>query len=646
MPVTRARVVIALALIAGAARAEEPPTEVVVQGDRLSRSSKREPTAASTQISRAELEVPGAELPDVLTRVPGTQIQRTGSSSDFSTASLRGATSAQTPVYLAGIRLNDDLIGAADLSQVPLWMLDRVEVFRGTAPEGVDRMGIGGAVLLEPRFPRRSTLGAGVGVGSFGARSLFVGGAAVGSGSGALVGLRHERADNDYEYVDDAGTTANDADDRVVRRPNADASGWDVWAVGRTRLGRDARVITVLNGFRREQGATGLGVIPARNARARVERTLAGVRSTVPCARQCRLDLVTHALVGSHQLSDPKGELGTGTALLVSRGARGGQTAHVTWDATDALRLRLGGGEDLELLRADPGQRVRRETSRLDGSARIELGSQLSLALVGAAERHATSGSGGERELWAPAARVGAELRLGEQVSLLANAGRYTRVPTLGELYGMSAVVRGNPDLAEETGSSLDVGARATMPGRDFSLWADAFAFARVADDLVAFRRATFGTVRPYNVGRARFLGLELATAAQALDHARLDLALTLLDPRDISDDRQLESDLLPFQSRLVGSARLELYADRLAGVDRVALATTVLHRGSRVADPAGLVVIDAQWTLGADLAVFVLERRLALRGAVENALDARQVDTVGMPLPGRSVHASAELWW
>ena len=643
---TRGRLVLALALASGVARAEEPPTEVVVHDDRLSRSSKREPSAASTQIPRAELEAPGAALPDVLARVPGTQVQRTGASSDFATASLRGATSAQTPVYLAGIRLNDDVIGAADLSQVPLWMLDRVEVFRGTAPEGSDRMGIGGAVLLEPRFPRRSTLGAGFGAGSFGARSLFVGGAAVGAGSGALVGLRHERADNDYEYVDDAGTTASTADDRVVRRPNADARAWDVWAVGRTRLGGDASVVTVLNGFRREQGVTGLGVIPAQSARARVERTLLGVRSSVPCAEGCRLELVTSALVGSHQLADPKGELGTAAPLLVSRGARGGQTAHASWDASDRLRLRLGGGQELELLAIDPGLRARRDTSRIDGSARLELGPQLSLSLVGAAERHATSGGGDQRDLLAPAARVGAELRLSEQLSLLANAGRTTRVPTLGELHGISAVVRGNPALVEEVGTSLDVGARATLPGRDLSLWAEAFGFARVADDLVAYRRATFGTVRPYNVGRARFLGLELATAAQAFDHARVDLALTLLDPRDVSDDRQLASDLLPFQSRLVGSGRFEVFAERWAGADRVALAAAAHYRGSRVADPAGLVVIDAQWTLGADLSVFVLERRLALRGAVENALDARQVDTVGMPLPGRSIHGSAELWW
>jgi iron complex outermembrane receptor protein len=643
---SRRRLLIAVALSVGVARAEEKPVEVVVHEDRLDRSSKRERTAASTQIPRAELEAPGADLGDVLQRVPGTQVQRSGSSSDFSTASLRGATSAQTPVYLAGIRLNDDLIGAADLSQAPLWMLERVEVFRGTAPEGVDRMGMGGAVLLEPRFPRRPTLGAGIEAGSFGHRSILVGGASARAGAGALVGLRYERADNDYEYVDDAGTTATSADDRVVRRPNADARSWDVWAIGRTRLGRDARLTTLLNGFSREQGVTGLGVIPARHARARVQRTLVGVRSSVPCAAGCRLELTTSALLGSHRLSDPRGELGVGAAELTSRGTRAGQTAHLIWDPLDTLRLRLGGSEELEILRIDPGLRARRDASRIDASARVEIDRDLSLALVGALERHATLGGSDHSEVLAPAVRAGAELRLDEHVSLLANVVRSTRVPTLGELYGVSAIVRGNPALVSETGHSVDLGARAALRGDDLSLGGDVFVFARVADDLVAYRRASFGAVRPYNVGRARFLGLEFSGNALAFDHARLDVALTLLDPRDLSEGRQIENTLLPFQARLVGSARLELFADGLGRIDRVAVGASAQHRSSRVADPAGLVVIEEQWTLNSDLAVLLVDRRLALRLAAENLLDSEQFDSVGMPLPGRRYYGSAELWW
>jgi hypothetical protein len=36
----------------------------------------------------------------------------------------------------------------------------------------------------------------------------------------------------------------------------------------------------------------------------------------------------------------------------------------------------------------------------------------------------------------------------------------------------------------------------------------------------------------------------------------------------------------------------------------------------------------------------------VALSFAVRNVGDARQMDTVGMPLPGRSVHLGMEAWW
>ena len=105
----------------------EPVIDVTVRGARLRAPvSPRDPTAASTVVSKESLQSPGASSADVIARVPGVQVSRTGASSDLATASIRGASSAQTPVYLAGILLNDDVAGTADLSTVPLWMLDRV----------------------------------------------------------------------------------------------------------------------------------------------------------------------------------------------------------------------------------------------------------------------------------------------------------------------------------------------------------------------------------------------------------------------------------------------------------------------------------------------------------------------------------------
>jgi iron complex outermembrane receptor protein len=126
-------------------------------------------------------------------------------------------------------------------------------------------------------------------------------------------------------------------------------------------------------------------------------------------------------------------------------------------------------------------------------------------------------------------------------------------------------------------------------------------------------------------------------------------LSVSLLDPRDVSPGRTTTSDLLPYKSRLTLSSLVELYAEQLLPaleIDRAALGARVHHRSSSVADPAGLIEIAAQTTFDLELGVMLADRRLALRAAVENALDASHVDILNYPLPGRRFYASAELWW
>lgn len=640
---------------AGAVAEEPTDVEVVVHEERLGSESRRDDTAASTLVKRERLDRPGVDAADVLSRVPGVQVARSGSSSELATASIRGATSAQTPIYLAGIRLNDDLTGTADLSRVPLFLLDRVEVFRGSAPEQADRLGIGGAIFFEPRLPRRNTIGGGAGVGSYGERSLWLGGEVASPDGGALVMVRRDSADNDYEYVDDAGTVFATGDDRSVRRDNADATSWDAWAISRTKLGRATDVTTVLNAFRRDQGVTGLGVIPASRARGRVERLLGGITTRTPCGagESCSLELTTSAILSLENTRDPERELALFSTELTSRGRRVGQAAHFVLRPSELVRLRMGGSFENELLSIDRaegfGLRARREVPRVDASVRYLPVEALTLSALGAAECHGTFGPiGGEHcSEFAPSGRLGVAVRALRGLAFLANAGRYVRVPTLGELYGSSAVVLGNDQLLPEKALSLDVGLRASHGSRrKLGVFLDAFASSRFASDLIAYRRSNFGVVRPYNVAESRVLALELNAGVEALGHARLESAATFLDPRDTTEGRRLVNDIIPFQSRLVSTTRFELHADALGFLDRGAVGSTLDYRSSRYADPAGLVVLPEQWLVGFDVAAWTWDARLRLAASLENALDRRQIDVVGYPLPGRSYHASAELWW
>jgi len=627
----------------------DPEAEIVVEGHRSTRPM-REPTLAATRVDPRELSRPGATAATVLSRVPGVQVSETGSAADLSTASVRGATSAQTPVYLAGVRLNDDLTGTADLSLIPLWMLGRAEVYRGNAPADADRLGIGGAIYFEPRMPRQNHLRAGAQFGSYGQHAGWVGAEVARAGDAALVAFRASAADNDFPYLDNNGTAVNQKDDFLRQRPNADVSERDAWAIGRTSLGgRAARVTTVFNAFEREQGVTGMAALPALSARARTTRLLAGLTAELPCSsgEGCDLLLTSQAITTRTLLSDPDSELGLLTDHLDSQGTRFGESARI-WLNNGPIRALLGANFELEQLARNGAGELRAQ--RNTGSARVaafaSLPRAIELSALTVITCDATDGpqqSQGCADL-RPEFRVGARKRWAS-FELRSNFGRYVRVPTLGELYGVSALVQGSPALVSERGLAWDLGARWEATFGPVWAYLDAFGFARHVNDLIAYRRTSLGAVTPYNVGDARVLGAEFEAGAQFERHARAALSLTLLDPRDTTPTLALTNDLVPHQSRVVSSVYVEGFVDPRTGLlRRAGVDARLSYRASRVADPAGLYVLPASTTLdlGATLR-FGRVHDLSLRAAVDDVFDARHFDFIGYPVPGRTFHCSAE---
>jgi len=304
----------------------------------------------------------------------------------------------------------------------------------------------------------------------------------------------------------------------------------------------------------------------------------------------------------------------------------------------DAERLALDGGASL---------RARRSTA----SARLGLlltpSEPTTLSLLGVVTCDITRGprQSDHCQDLTPEGRFGARQRVGA-IELRTNLGRSARVPTLGELYGISALVRGSSGLVPERALAWDFGARWETELGPGSAYLDAFGFARAVSQLIAYRRSSLGAVSPYNVGRARVLGAELEAGASYARHLRSALALTVLDPRDTTPSRSLTNHLVPYQSRLVASWFGEALVEPGSRVVRRAgLDARLNYRGSRLADPAGLIVLPASTEL--DLgATLLLGQALSVRGAVDDLFDAHHFDFIGYPVPGRRFSGSLEAWW
>lgn len=637
------------------AASEASALDVEVRGALLPRASK-DPTVASTVLEGAALEAPGRSAAEALARVPGVQIARTGGATDLATLGLRGATAAQTPVYLAGVPLFDELARATDLSTIPLFMLRRAEVYRGNAPIELDRLGMGGAIVFEPELPRASRVHSALGLGSYGERSLLLGGSVGGRDAGAAVALRADGFDGDFDYTDDRGTLFDASDDRTRTRRNADARTIDGWAIGRLRLGERGQLSTVAEAYSREQGSPGIGAIPATRARARLDRRLVGASSRLACGDdprddRCELRVGFYGRSTDYLLRDPLRELPFGVTEQRTRGSGVGVNLSLSGRPSDAVELTGGASQSVEALsvepRGAPGLSARRYAARFFGATTLRPLPSLALRAAAALGSDRTEGPGTPPSFLSPSLRAGVLYEAASFVSLYANLGRYVRVPTLGESFGASATMLGNPELSLEKGPTADLGARVDLVDTHaLAISGELTIFGRYASDLIAYRRSNLGVQRPYNVGSARVLGLEALARAVLARLVTLDLGLTATDPRDTTEGRQVEADLLPYQSRLVLSsgASLELRPDTGAlRLDLFGLGLSVLHRASRVADPAGLVVLPEQTLLEADLVVGFADAALALRARASNLLDDRTTDLIGLPLPGRAVHLLVE---
>jgi iron complex outermembrane receptor protein len=659
-----------VALCAEPVRADDaPPPEVEVRGAPVSpAAAPKDPSVAASTLRRDELKGPGRSAADALRGEVGLSVAETGGLGAAATASVRGATAAETPVYLAGVRINDDVAGAADLSTLPLWLIDRVEVYRGNAPLEADRFGIGGAIFFEPIRPREALAGLGGLIGSYGSRALWAFAATGGKDHGLLVGARLEGADNDYSFVNDRGTLFDDGDDRVETLQNADATGLDLWALGHARVGGGATEL-VLNRFEREQGVPRLALVPTHASRQRTERTLAAVTGRAPLGPSSALDARTSLLVTGTTVDDPLYELSLRTDRIELLGERLEQHLGARADVLDVATLRVALDAGPERLRRyegtgpsgdDAALDARRLSARLALHADIEVSPGISIRPLGALECQDTdtmtglagapnpadsADSAGCDEV-DPTGRLGALAVFGE-FAAFAGAGRYVRVPTLGELYGMSVVVRGNPRLESETGTTFDAGARFTrrLDSEIAPLFAAASAYTRGASELVSFVRTAQGYVVPMNVGKARLNGLEIEAGAGFLRHFSAEAAMTALDARDRTPDRQRQNDILPYRPRLLVASgiRATTGATGFVWAEELTLSARHLYQASQYADLAGLAVIPEQHSLDLDVTVSALEGGIVLRARVANVFDSARYDVVGFPLPGRSFFASLE---
>jgi vitamin B12 transporter len=643
-------------------RADDPPPqnevesiEVQVNAPSLLARGEADPTAFSSVLDRDDLDTPGASVTDLLIRLPSVQITRRGGDADLSTLSLRGASPAQTPVYLGLVRINDDFTGTADLSALPTFVLRRIEVYRGAAPAFLEDAGFGGAVLLDLVYPTKPAFSVGTTIGTLGERELTTAGAMGSDRGGVAISARLSRSDNDYTYIDDGGTRFSEADDRVVSRDNADHASVDVWGTAKIRLGSRSSLSTFVNGFSRAQGLTGLGLVPAREARGEMVRELASASLTTRCgddpnAESCVIETSVFGKRTASSIDDPLLELPSPVRFQNTTSESGGLAARLSLTLIDLIGIEAGVMHKGERLAIDTpgslGLRAFRDTARAYGTASMNILDIVEYAISGAVAVHRTRGPGPDVNYLAPATRIGVGAHPIDELSVMINGSYSLRVPTLAEAYGSSEIVKGNPLLRPERGVGADAGLRFESTSVANRLALEAVGFVRSAEDLIAYRRTSVGVLVPFNIGSALVAGGEFSAALRLFGSLDLESNLTLTHGRDTTEGSPFLDQSVPFLAPITSSSTARFDLARIIeapSLPRFAFETTFSYRAARTVDPAGLVELGDQklWDAAISWGIFRADSQLELR--VANLLDDRTTDTVGYPVPGRALHLSLQ---
>jgi vitamin B12 transporter len=605
----RAALAAALALVLpGPALAQDgDPTEL----DRVQVTATR--TAVSVDQALAPVEVidraaiersQARDLPDLLRGRAGISLSNQGGPGKLTTLFLRGAESDHVLVLVDGVRAGSATSGLFSFQDLPLELVERIEIVRGPRSALYGSEAVGGVIQIFTRRDRGAP--AARASASLGSQGRAAGSAGIGGALGAgWFGV-------DAAYRNEAGIDACE-----VATPTPFSGGCFISAPEPDRDGYRNRSLSARGGLDGEAWSLDLHALHAdgRNAYdgdfvnlSKVSQQVFG--GTFRADLGERIDL---RLTGgrNHDASDNYLDK---NAAFVDRGRFESDRDSAGLQADIALAdghlLTLGG----DWLR----DRVGGTTTYARTSRRTVAGFAQYLGTFGPQSlqlglRHDDDGQFGGHAT----GNLAWGLSFGDGWRVTAGAGSAFKAPTFNELY---FPFFGNPDLRPEESRSVELGLRRSGARLDWRV----DAFETEVDDLIAFDAALF---RPNNIERARMRGAELGLGT-ALGEWRLDASASWLDTEQRAGFNAGRE--LPRRAR--HGARVEL--DRALGDWRLGL--TGVAEGARWDDVANTRRLPGFATL--DLrAEWALAPAWTLQGRVANLFDRDYRTASFYRQPGRA---------
>lgn len=596
MTTLRPTAIAALLSIACVAQATEQLETITVTARKPFTTDER--FASTSVLTGPELSAErNLDLADALRNTPSVSVTRTGGLGSTTSVALRGMTSAQTPVFLNGLRLGSATSGAAAWAALPLGFIDRAEIVRGPSATAFGADALGGAVQLFTPVPTGKPLTS-ISVGSGDQRTREVTAATqqrIGDWS-ISAGIRHFRTDG----IDSTTPAA------YGHEPDKDGFKTTAYSVGAARqVGDHALQLFALslpnevqydaskpyaNQFKNRQNVFGVNlhgaISPTLSYEVIAGRTTDESTATraSSAAKPDVFDTTRYTVNAAITHTVDVGEVGLTTKFGV-------ENSRETVDSSTRYTT------------------ANRRTTALVASETVTYGPHAVLASL----RQETA-AGNTENVW----HAGYAYTINPQYRIRTSYGTAYRLPSFNDLY---YPVYGNPDLKAEEAKGGEVALDATYGRANFTL---AY-FTADVKNLVAFSMVTW---LPENINSAKTSGWELSGKYKISTATTLSGQVSTLDATDRDTGKQLRR-----RPNWIAALNLDT-----AITSKWSVGASLTRTGAAYDDAPNKRVLDA-YTLVNLRTTYAFTPQWNVTASLQNATDETYTTAYGYNSPGRTAY-------
>jgi outer membrane cobalamin receptor len=613
-----------------------PMDAVVTTATRSPESAGRVPASVETIAAGDARLASSANIGELLSSVSGIRTTRYGAFGDVQTASIRGSSAGQVLVLVDGHRINDAQSGEVDLSSFDLNSIRRVEVVRGGASALYGPDAVGGVVNIvthDPWHVPESGIHAGIGAGSFGYRTLTVGGRYAFEDSWFDLSYRHQQAENEFAYTAPDGTE--------LHRSNADVNNNAVSMSGGTHLNdRGGSLNLTGDYFVQQAGDPGSAAFLTPAARKENRNLRTAVSFEQPFEQHVlSVQGYVNALRFGYANPDPYFPIDNDSRNTAIGGeirdmATISNGAILTFGASYRSDRCTGNSLSGDHARGTTGLYVQSELHPLSETD----GNSAGVSIIPAIRWDKVTGFDGRLS-----PKLGLAAFFGQSVlwTFKGNVGTSYRAPAFNDLYWPNdGYTAGNSNLVPERSVQADLGL-SVHSKESLPMTVGVTGFINTIRDLILWQSHQDGHWSPENVGTALIRGVETEIGIEPVAGSLyVEWSYTMLNAEDRTDGAASFGNQLAYRPN---DSHTLLVRATLGPVDVLG---EWKYTSRRFVDAANTLSIDPFHTTDLTVTYSLAPAgvRSLLMVSVRNLEDNRYQTISGYPVPGRELRCSVEV--